>query len=115
MVGCGMLISTEIWPTVGSQPSCTAKMYLRIRARKKIGIEMPSSETPSEMWSNIVICRLAAKKPSGIPIRIEKNAAATASSTVAGKRWPISVSTGTRVVIEVPRWSWAVSFRYAQY
>ena len=68
-MGCGMLISTEIWPTVGSHPSSTAKMYLRIRARKKIGIEIPSSETPSEMWSNIVMWRLAAKKPRGMPTR----------------------------------------------
>ena len=47
-----MLISTEICPTVGSSPSRTAKMYLRISARKKIGIEIPSSEIASEIWSN---------------------------------------------------------------
>ena len=32
-------------PTVGNQPSCTAKTYLSRIARKKIGIETPSSET----------------------------------------------------------------------
>ena len=110
-----MLISTEICPTVGSQPSRTAKMYLRISARKKIGIEIPKSETPSETWSNSLPCFLAAKNPSGIPIRIEKSAAATDSSTVAGKRCPISVNTGWRLVIDVPSWSCAVSFRYRQY
>ena len=39
------MIRTLIRPTVGNQPSFTAKMYLRMIARKKIGIEMPSSET----------------------------------------------------------------------
>ena len=106
-----MSISTEICPTVGSQPSRTAKMYLRISARKKIGIEIPSNETPSETWSNEPSRCLAAKNPSGMPIRIENSAAATDSSTVAGKRWPISVSTGWRVVIDVPSCSCAVSFR----
>ena len=97
-----MSISTDICPTVGNQPRRTEKMYLRISARKKIGIEMPSNETNSDAWSKPVWCRFAAKKPSGIPTTIEKNAAATASSRVAGKRWPISVRTGSRDVIDVP-------------
>ncbi len=39
-----MLIRTLIRPTVGNQPSFTAKMYLRMIASTKIGIEIPSSE-----------------------------------------------------------------------
>ena len=41
-----------IRPTVGSQPSLTAKMYLRMIARKKIGIEIPSSDANRLKWSN---------------------------------------------------------------
>ena len=36
---------TSCRPTLGSQPSLTAKMYLRISARKKIGIEIPISDS----------------------------------------------------------------------
>ena len=75
-----------IRPTVGNQPSCTAKTYLRMIARKKTGIEMPSSDATRLKWSKKPPWRLAAKKPSGIPTTIAKSIAATASSTVAGKR-----------------------------
>ena len=50
-----------------------------------------------------------------MPIETEKIAAATASSAVAGKRWPISVRTVWRVVIDVPSFSCAVCSRYFQY
>ena len=46
-----MLISTDMRPTVGSHPSRTAKTYLRMIARKKIGIEMPSSDAARLAWS----------------------------------------------------------------
>jgi len=42
---------TEIRPTVGNQPSLTAKMYLRMIARKKIGIEIPISDKNKDAWS----------------------------------------------------------------
>ena len=44
-------------------------MYLRIRPRKKIGIEIPISEATRLRWSKIVPYFFAAKKPSGIPSR----------------------------------------------
>ena len=75
-------------PTLGSQCSLTAKTYFRIRPRKKIGIEIPISDANRLALSNQLPYFLAAKKPSGRPTTIAKNIAASASSTVAGKRWP---------------------------
>ena len=88
---------------LGSQPSRTEKMYLRMIARKKIGIEIPISEPTRLEWSNELPCRFAAKKPSGMPSTSAKIIAASASSTVAGKRSRISVVTGRRDVMLVPR------------
>jgi hypothetical protein len=42
---------TDIRPTVGNQPSLTAKTYLRMIARKKIGIEIPRSDVIRLAWS----------------------------------------------------------------
>ena len=44
-------MSTDIRPTLGSQPRRTEKTYLRIRARKKIGVEIPMSEMTRLVWS----------------------------------------------------------------
>ena len=90
-------------PTVGNQPSFTAKTYLRMIARKKIGIEIPSSETTRLAWSIADPCFFAARKPSGIPIKIEKNIAARASSIVAGNFCFSSSTTGCRVAMLSPR------------
>ncbi len=50
-MGCGMSISTDIRPTVGKSPSLIAKTYLSRIARKKIGIDTPSSEMTRLAWS----------------------------------------------------------------
>ena len=42
-------------------------MYLRMIARKKIGIEIPISDPTRVAWSKIPPYRFAAKKPSGMP------------------------------------------------
>ena len=44
-------MSTDIRPTLGNQPSRTEKTYLRIRARKKIGVEIPMREMTRLVWS----------------------------------------------------------------
>ncbi len=75
---------------LGSHPSRTAKTYLRISPRKKIGIEIPIRDATRLARSNHDPYRFADQKPSGIPIASAKAIAASASSTVAGKRWPIS-------------------------
>ena len=54
-------------PTLGSQPSSTAKAHLRMIARKKIGIETPISETKRLAWSTELPWRFAATNPSGMP------------------------------------------------
>jgi len=51
LVGCFALLVIEIRPTLGNQPSRMAKMYLRMIARKKIGIEIPISEATRLAWS----------------------------------------------------------------
>ncbi len=45
---------------LGNQPSLTEKMYLRMIARKKIGIEIPISDPTKLAWSNVLPCRFAA-------------------------------------------------------
>ena len=50
-VGCSASRSGSWRPTEGSHPSLTEKMYLRMIARKKIGIEIPISETIRLVWS----------------------------------------------------------------
>ena len=47
-----MSISGDIRPTLGNQPSFTEKMYFRISARKKMGVEIPTSETTRLVWSS---------------------------------------------------------------
>ncbi len=44
-------MSTDMRPTVGNQPSLTEKTYFKSRARKKIGVEIPISETTRLAWS----------------------------------------------------------------
>src|SRR5437763_1968461 len=65
-----MSMSTEIRPTLGSHASRTAKMYLRMIARKKIGIDIPSRDATRLRWSKSPPWRFAARKPSGTPRRI---------------------------------------------
>ena len=86
MVGCGRTAVTSSRPTLGSQPSLTEKMYLRINPRKKIGIEIPIRETTRLLRSNHEPYFFAAKKPSGTPRTSANIIAASASSIVAGKR-----------------------------
>ena len=74
---------------LGSQPSRTEKMYLRIRPRKKIGIEMPMSDATRLPWSNRAV-PLRREEPERDTEKVAKSIAVSASSTVAGKRWPIS-------------------------
>ncbi len=71
---------------LGSQPSRTEKMYLRMIARKKIGIEIPISDAARPAWSTPDRYLFAERKPSGTPTPIAKIIAARASSMVAGKR-----------------------------
>ena len=97
------MISTSCLPTLGSQPSLTANTYLRMIARKKIGIETPISDTTRLPWSNHVPWRFAAMKPSGTPTKTAKIPAANASSIVAGNRSRISVVIGRRDAMLVPR------------
>ena len=73
-------------------------MYLRMIARKKIGIEIPSNDASRLVWSIQLPCRLAAMNPSGTPSTNEKIIAAKASSSVAGKRCWNSSTTGLRLV-----------------
>jgi hypothetical protein len=91
---------------LGNQPRRTAKMYLRISPRKKIGIEIPISEATRLMWSKTLPYLLAARKPNGIPSTIAKNIAESASSTVAGKRCFSSYTTVRRLLMLVPRSAW---------
>jgi hypothetical protein len=100
---------------VGSQPSSTENTYLSRIARKKIGIDIPRRDTTRLPWSIAVPWRLAAMKPSGTPRTIEKIIAATASSTVAGKRCFSSSITGRRLVIESPKSNEIEFFRNRQY
>src|SRR5690242_4864963 len=100
---------------VGNQPRRTAKMYLRMIARKKTGIEIPISEANRDKWSNHDPYRFAARNPSGIPKQPAKIIAATASSTVAGKRSEISEVTVRRSELLTPRSPERVVFTYAQY
>ena len=79
-------MSASARPTDGSHPSRTAKMYLRMMARKKIGIEIPISDATRLVWSIHVPYCFAAMNPSGIPKMVAKSIAPTASSTVAGNR-----------------------------
>ncbi len=61
------------------------------------------SETKRLAWSTAPPCRLAATKPSGMPIRVANSIAEIASSTVAGKRSWISSVIGRREAMLVPR------------
>ena len=94
----------------GSQWSQTPKTYARSRPRKKIGIEMPRSESTVATLSNSEPWRFAAATPSGIPKPIATIIAATVSSTVAGKRVMKLVATDTRLVAEVPKSPWITPF-----
>ena len=90
-------------------------MYLRMIARKKIGMEIPMSEATRLAWSKALPYRFAAKNPSGTPKLTAKIIAATASSTVAGNRALISATTVRREATLTPRSPLAVVFRYDQY
>jgi hypothetical protein len=98
-------------PTVGNQPSRTAKMYFRITARKKIGIEIPINDPIRLRLSKIPPCLFAARNPSGKPMPIATIIAATASSIVAGKRFPISDVIVRCDAMLVPRSPSSVVFR----
>ena len=90
-------------PTLGSQPSSTANTHLRMSARKKIGIETPISERKRLAWSIGLPWRLAARNPSGMPMKVAKSIAPIASSIVAGNRSVISSVIGRRDAMLVPR------------
>ena len=109
-MGCSSSVSASVRPTDGSHPSRTAKMYLRMIARKKIGIEIPINDAKRLVWSIQVPYFFAAMNPSGIPKMVAKSIAPTASSTVAGNRSLSSSITGTRVCELVPRSPSAVCF-----
>ena len=96
---------------LGSQPSLTEKMYFRITARKKIGIEMPISEPTSDKWSNTDPYHFAARNPSGRPTPSAKIIATMASWRVAGKRCLISLMTERLEAMLCPRSPDAVVFR----
>ena len=96
---------------LGSQPSLTEKMYFRITARKKIGMEIPISDATRDKWSNAEPCHLAARNPSGKPTPRAKIIATIASCRVAGKRCLISLVTERREAMLCPRSPDAVAFR----
>ncbi len=102
-------------PTVGSRPQRTPKRYLRMIARKKIGIEIPISEPTRLRWSKSFPCLFAARKPRGMPSVPATSIAATASSNVAGNRCLISYQICRCEATEVPRSRCTTVFRYAQY
>ena len=86
-------------------------MYLRMIARKKIGIEIPIREPTKLAWSNgapVAVSRRRSR--AGCPGADAKIIAANASSTVAGKRSLISVVTGRREAMLMPRSPEAVVF-----
>ena len=61
LVGCFALLSTSSRPTLGSTCHLIAKRYLRMIARKKIGIEIPSNDPTSVALSKTPPWRFAAK------------------------------------------------------
>ena len=87
---------------LGSQPSLTEKMYFRISARKKIGIEIPISETTSVAWSNGRPCYLAARNPSGMPTPSAKIIATMRELERRREALPDLVVTERRVAMLVP-------------
>ncbi len=68
-----------------------------------MGIETPIKDKKRLAWSTAPPWRLAAIKPSGMPIRVANSIAEIASSTVAGNRSWISSVIGRRERMLVPR------------
>src|SRR5438045_3681747 len=61
-----MSMSTEIRPTLGSHASRTAKMYLRMIARKKIGIDSPSRDAAGLPGSALIQKKIRSETPKRI-------------------------------------------------
>ena len=76
---------------------------------------MPINDANRLALSNQLPYSLAAKKPSGRPTTIAKNIAASASSTVAGKRCLSSYVIALADAMLVPKLPCTVVSRYRQY
>src|SRR5919108_582697 len=61
-----MSMSTEMRPTLGSHASRTAKMYLRMIARKKIGIDIPSRDATRLPGSALIQKKIRTETPKRI-------------------------------------------------
>ena len=90
-------------PVAGNQASRSEKAKIRRRPSQKLGIETPRSATTIEPTSSHEFRKRAASSPSGTPIATATAMLASASPPVLATFSPISVATGRRLRIEVPR------------
>ena len=90
-------------PVAGNQPRCSEKTKISRRPSQKLGIDTPSSATTIAPTSSQELRPSAATRPSGTPRPIATSMLARASWAVLPTFSAISVATGRRLRIEVPR------------
>src|SRR5207237_846725 len=90
-------------PVAGTRPSVTEKSRMSRIAKKKLGIETPPSENNITRRSIGEFRLTAAIRPSATPTVIERSSAALASSTVLGRRSPMTLATGWWRMNDSPR------------
>ena len=95
------------WPG-GSQPSVTANSKISRMPSQKFGTARPRLMLEEMIQSAKERCRVAATTPSGRAMRMVRISPATASSMVAGARWPMSCATGSLLKIDLPRSPWTM-------
>ena len=90
-------------PVAGNQPSVTEKINISRRPIQKSGIETPKRAVPMLRLSSQLFWRRAARIPIVVPKTIATAIAAKARRRVEGKTLKISLMTGRRVWIDLPK------------
>ena len=90
-------------PVAGNHARCREKTKISRRPSQKLGMDTPSSAIAIEPTSSHEFRESAAIRPSGTPMATATAMAAAASSIVLPTFSPISVVTGRRLRIDVPR------------
>ena len=90
-------------PVAGSQPRCSENTKISRNPSQKLGIATPSRATPIAATSSHELRPSAAISPSGTPRAIATTMLASASRPVLPRFSPISVATGRRLRMDIPR------------
>ena len=92
-----------VCPATGSQPSILKNRICSISASQNDAIDTPAVEKRRMKWSSQPPLMCAVVTPRMIPNTVATIRAATTSSSVEGKKWMMSLSTGRLVRSDSPQ------------